>query len=63
MLAATQAARQPGPLRAWFRVMKQRKGTKIARVALARRLVEIVYHVWKHDCDYFSVLRRGAVRG
>ena len=43
--------------------MKQRKGTKIARVALARRLVEIVYHVWKHDCDYFSVLRRGAVRG
>jgi hypothetical protein len=32
-------------------------------VALARRLVEIVYHVWKHDCDYFTVLRRGAVRG
>ena len=59
VLAATQAARQPGPLRAWFRAMKQRKGTKIARVALARRLVEIVYH----DCDYFTVLRRGAVRG
>jgi len=63
VLAATQAARQPGPLRAWFRAIKQRKGTKIARVALARRLVEIVYHVWKHDCDYFTVLRRGAVRG
>jgi transposase len=63
VLAATQAARRPGPLRAWFRAMKQRRGSKIARVALARRLVEIVYHVWKHDCDYFTVLRRGAVRG
>jgi transposase len=63
VLAATQAARQPGPLRAWFRTMKQRRGTKIARVALARRLVEIVYHVWKHDCEYFTMLRRGAVRG
>lgn len=36
VLAATQAARRPGPLRAWFRVIQQRKGTKAARVALAR---------------------------
>jgi hypothetical protein len=43
VLAATQAARRPGPLRAWFRVIQQRKGTKAARVALARRLAEIVY--------------------
>jgi len=63
VLAATQAARQPGPLRAWFRAVKRRKGTKIARVALARRLAEVVYHVWKDDCDYFALLRRGAVRG
>ena len=63
VLAATQAARQPGPLRAWFHTVKHRKGTKIARVALARRLAELVYHVWKDDCDYFAVLRRGVVRG
>lgn len=63
VLAATQAARQPGPLRAWFRVLKHRKGTKIARVGLARRLVELVYHLWKDNCDYFAVLRRGVVRG
>jgi transposase len=34
-MAATQAARRPGPLRAWFRAIEQRKGKKIARVALA----------------------------
>src|SRR2546428_7774351 len=44
VLAATQAARQPGPLRAWFRTMKQRRRTKIARVRLAPRLGEIMHH-------------------
>jgi transposase len=63
VLAATQAVRRPGPLRAWFHAVKKRRGKKVARVALARRLAEIVYHVWKHDCDYFTVVRRGVVRG
>ena len=63
VLAATQAARRPGPLRAWFRAVQHRKGKKIARVALARRLAEIVYHVWKDDVDYWTLLRRGVVRG
>ncbi|HET8579218.1 MAG TPA: IS110 family transposase [Methylomirabilota bacterium] len=64
VLAATQAVRRPGPLRAWFHAVKRRKGRQIARVALARRLAEIVFHVWRHDCDYFTVLRHhGAVRG
>jgi transposase len=61
--AATQAARRPGPLRAWFRLVQQRKGKKVARVALARRLAEIVYHIWRDESDYFEVLRRGGVRG
>ncbi len=63
VLAATQAARQPGPLRAWFRAVQQRKGKKVARVALARRLAEMVYQVWKEECDYFTILRRSAVQG
>jgi transposase len=63
VLAATQAARRPGPLRAWFRAVQHRKGKKIARVALARRLAEIVYHVWKDHVDYWTVLRRDVVRG
>jgi transposase len=54
VLAATQAARRPGPLRAWFHAVKRRKGAKIARVALARRLAEIVFHVWKDNCDDFA---------
>jgi hypothetical protein len=32
-------------------------------VALARRLAEIVYHVWKQECDYFTVIHHGVVRG
>jgi transposase len=63
VLAATQAVRRPGPLRAWFHAVKQRRGRNVARVALARRLVEIVYHVWKQECDYFTVIRHGVVRG
>jgi transposase len=47
VLAATQAVRRPGPLRTWFHAVKKRRGKKVARVALARRLVEVVFHVWK----------------
>jgi transposase len=63
VLAATQAVRRPGPLRTWFHAVKKRRGKKVARVALARRLAEIVFHVWKHECDYFTVVRHGVVRG
>jgi transposase len=61
--AATQAARRPGPRRAWVRLVQQRKGKKVARVALARRLAEIVYHIWRDEIDDFEVLRRSGVRG
>src|SRR5439155_822512 len=33
VLAATQAVRRPGPLRAWFHAVKKRRGKKVARVA------------------------------
>jgi hypothetical protein len=32
-------------LRTWFHAVKQRRGQNVARVALARRLAELVYHV------------------
>jgi transposase len=47
VLAATQASRRPGPLRTWVRMVQQRTGKKRARVALARRLAELVYHCWR----------------
>jgi transposase len=59
IVSATQAARRPGPLRAWYRTLERRKGKKVARVALARRLTEIVYHVWRDQVTYFTLLRRG----
>ncbi len=62
VVAATQAARRPGPLRAWFRALQQRKGMKIARVALARRLAEMVYQIWKQEIDFVTLVR-GGVRG
>jgi hypothetical protein len=40
-----------------------RKGKKMTRVALARRLAEIVYHVWTEELDCFVVSPRGLVRG
>jgi len=61
VLAATQASRRPGPLRNWYRARQERKGKHVARVALARRLAEIVYHIWKTETDYWSLLRRSAV--
>jgi transposase len=63
VLAATQASRRPGPLRTGFRMVQQRTGQKRARVALARRLAELVYQCWKTDLDYWTILRRGVVRG
>lgn len=63
VLAATQAARRPGPLRAWYRTVQRRKGTRVARVALARRLSEIVYHVWKTDTDYLTMVSRSVRAG
>ncbi len=58
VLAATQAARRPGPLRAWYRAVQQRRGRQAARVALARRLAEVVYQVWKTETDYDALLTR-----
>ena len=63
VLVATQAARQPGPLRIWYRDMLRRKGKRVARVALARRLSEILYQVWKTDSDYWTTLSRSVRAG
>jgi transposase len=46
VLAATQAVRRPGPLRTWFHAVKKRRGKKVARVALARRLAEFSCSTW-----------------
>lgn len=41
----------PG-LRVWYRGVKRRRGAKIARVAVMRRLCEAIWHVLKHKQCY-----------
>jgi len=52
--AAVAASRQEGDLRERFRRVAQRKGPKTARVALARHLLTIVYHVLADGTPYHA---------
>ena len=47
-----------GRLRAWYLGIKRRRGAKIARVAVMRRLTTIIWHMLTHREAY----RRGGVR-
>lgn len=40
------------PLRAWAERIALRRGTRVAAVALARRLAGILYVLWRDDVDY-----------
>jgi len=62
VVAATQAARQPGPLQHWHRQVLVRRGPMIARVALARRLLALVYEIWTRETTYTLQLRPSAVQ-
>ncbi len=50
--AAWAAAHSPGPLRAFFRRIKARRGMQIAVVAAARKLAVITWHVLAKEQDY-----------
>jgi hypothetical protein len=41
-------------LRAWYGRIKQRRGSKIARVAVMRRLATIIWHMVKHNEPYVA---------
>jgi transposase len=44
--------RRDGPMRAWYLRIKKRRGAKIARVAVMRRLATILWHMLKHNEPY-----------
>jgi transposase len=44
--------RRDAKMRAWFRRIKARRGAKIARVAVMRRLATILWHMVKHQQPY-----------
>jgi transposase len=44
--------RRDRPMRAWYSRIKRRRGSKIARVAVMRRLATILWHMVKHNEPY-----------
>src|SRR5215213_9009713 len=50
--AAFSAARAPGPLRAFYRRVNQRRGTQVAVVAVARKMVVLCWHLVTKGEDY-----------
>jgi transposase len=44
--------RRDARMREWFRRIRQRRGAKIARVAVMRRLATILWHMLKHQQPY-----------
>lgn len=50
--AAFAASRAPGPLRAFYRRVKDRRGFQIAIVATARKLTVLCWHLINHSEDY-----------
>ena len=51
---------QPDRLRAWALRLEKTAGHNKAAVALANKLVRVVWAVWRHDRDFEPVLERAA---
>ena len=54
--AAIQASGKPGPLRDFYLKLKKRKGGKIARVAVARKISIYVFHMLKEKKTFAEVI-------
>jgi transposase len=50
--AVIKVLRFDGAMRTWFKRIKKRRGSKIARVAVMRRLVTIIWHMLKKKQKY-----------
>jgi transposase len=55
--AVIKVLRFDGVMRAWFKRIKQRRGSKIARVAVMRRMATIMWHMLKKKQKYRYELR------
>ena len=50
--AAWSIATQPGPLRAFFQRIKEKRGQQIAAVATARKLATLIWHMLSKEEEY-----------
>ena len=53
--AAWAAAKAPGPLRAFFLRIRNKRGHQIAAVAVARKLAVLIWHILTKEQDYLWV--------
>ena len=53
--ATKHILRVDGPMRAWFRKLKRKRGAKVARVAVMRRLATIIWHMLTKRKTYNEV--------
>jgi len=54
----TRVLRDDADLRAWFKAVKRRRGAKIARVAVMRRLTTSMWSMIKHEQPYMTYSQR-----
>jgi transposase len=54
--------RKDPSMKAWYQRIKRRRGAKIARVAVMRRLATIIWHMLRHNQPYRSVWSREEAR-
>ena len=52
--------RRDGRMRPWYKEIRRRRGSKIARVAVMRRLATIVWHLLKKQQPYALAQRSAA---
>ena len=57
--ATKHILRVDGPMRAWFRKLKRKRGAKVARVAVMRRLATIIWHMLTKRKTYNEVRNLG----
>ncbi len=57
--AASAAVRFPGPLQRHFRRLAAERGRSVAKVAVARKMLGVIYHMWRQGITYSEFLDQG----
>ena len=61
--AAWSITTQPGPLRAFFNRIKEKRGKQVAAIATARKLAVLIWHMLSKQENYPGPDRRSTLEG